>query len=78
MAVWWKYWKRRYWLYGGIANLVFAIVGFLSWRLIPTRPTEEVVFATTWLVLGLVFLYRYRHQDEPEHLDLGIHNNEKT
>ena len=78
MAAWWHWWKRRYWLYCGVAFLVLAVVSFVFWGLAPTHSTDEVLYAVLWLIFGVVFLFRYRHQDEPEHIDMGIHKNQKT
>ena len=78
MAARWDLWKRRCWLYGGAVFLFLAAVSFVSWGLAPTHSTDEVLYAVLWLIFGVVFLFRYRHQDEPEHIDMGIHKNQKT
>ena len=78
MAARWDWWKRQYWLYGGVASLVLAVFSFVFWGLAPTHTTDEVLYAVMWLIFGVVFLFRHRHQGEAEHLDIGIHQNKKT
>jgi hypothetical protein len=78
MAAWWQWWKRHCLLYGGAFALVVGLLSLIFWIFAPVHPDEQVLFALLWIIFGVIFLFRHRHQDEPEHVEIVLHAKRKT
>ena len=78
MAGPWQWWKRRHLLYGGAFSVIVGLLSLMFWIVAPIHPDEQVLFALVWIIFGVLLLFRYRRQDEPEHVEIALHGKRKT